>query len=393
MVRFISMLARPEFLLVAVTLTGCARGGKPPELAPAANSLRAEDLVGKWRLVRAGGEPPAEMWIYSREIDIAADGVWKAKQRGSGPLRGMNQDCGGTWSLADGVVTCTNGAAEPFKSQVKVESGRLIVEPDFSMGIAKKGPPVTGEYERPSPPGPRDREEMIAAMKFVKAPRGTFWMGWDSAEKQSRQVEIKQGFELAAYPVTQGQWQELMGNNPSEFSRNGRNSGMVPWDDDDLLRFPVESVSWNDAQEFLKKLNEREKGKGWLYRLPSEAEWEYACRGTATSREECSFDFYLDRPTNELSPKFANFNSGKNDVTVKVGSYPPNKLGLYDMHGKLSQWCDDRADPKGTARVVRGGNWAWTGKGCWAAARNEFEPSSRLNYCGFRVARVAYGGK
>ena len=386
MVRFVSTLAQAEFMLVAMlTLTGCSRGGNGKEQPPSANAVRAEDLVGKWRLVRAGGQPPAEMWIYSREIDIAADGTWTATQRGAGQLRGMNQNCGGTWSLADGVVTYTNGGADSLKSQVRVESGRLIVEPDFKMGMVKTGPAVAGEYERPSPKGPKDNEDLIAAMKFVKVPGGTFWMGWDSDNKQNRQVQIEQDFELAAYTVTQGQWQELMGNNPSAFSR-------LPYDAEDLQRFPVENVSWNDVQEFLKKLNEREKGKGRLYRLPTEAEWEYACRGAATSREECSFDFYLDKPTNELSPKLANFNH-QNDVTVKVGSYPPNKLGLYDMHGNVQQWCDDLEDPKGTERMTRGGNWAWASSECRAAARRGCPPSLRLNYCGFRVARVASGGK
>jgi len=405
-VRFISTLAKAGFVLAAmVTLSGCSGGGNVTEQRPSPNSLRAEDLVGKWRLVRAGGQPPTEMWIYSREMDIAADGTWKVTQRGAGKvLAGMNQTCGGTWSLADGVVTYTNGGADSLKSQVKLESGRLIVEPDFQMGMVKKGPPVTGEYERPAPPGPKVKEDLIVSMKFVKVPKGTFWMGWDSDKKQSRQVEVKQDFELAAYTVMQGQWQELMGNNPSEFSRHGRNSGRVPYDDEDLARFPVECVSWNDVQAFLKKLNEREKGKGWLYRLPSEAEWEYACRGAATSKEECSFDFYLDKPTNELSPKLANFGN-KNPatlvfvaggVTVKVGSYPPNKLGLYDMHGNVEQWCEDLAHPKiktVTARVARGGNWAWSSKGCRAAARDTHEPKYRLNYVGFRLARVAHGSK
>jgi formylglycine-generating enzyme required for sulfatase activity len=153
-------------------------------------------------------------------------------------------------------------------------------------------------------------------------------------------------------------------------------------------------VSWNDVQGFLKKLNEREKGKGWLYRLPTEAEWEYACRGAATSKEQCSFDFYLDKPTNELSPKFANF--GNKNVTVKVGSYPPNKLGLYDMHGNVQQWCEDLWNPKiptVTARVTRGGNWAWSEKGCRAATRATHPPSRAFNYVGFRVARVASDSK
>src|SRR5205814_3848525 len=156
--------------------------------------------------------------------------------------------------------------------------------------------------------------------------------------------EIRQEFEIAVHTVTQGQWQAVMGNNPSWFSRDGGGQDRVKGiKDEELKQFPVEQVSWDDAQEFIQKLNEKEKGKGWLYRLPTEAEWEYACRGGATSEEECSFDYYFAKPTNDLSSKEANFYGDKPAGTAdkgpnlqrptNVGSYPPNKLGLYDMHG------------------------------------------------------------
>ena len=149
-----------------------------------------------------------------------------------------------------------------------------------------------------------------------------------------------------------------MGKNPSYFSRDGEGKDKVKdIKDEDLKHFPVETVSWDDAQEFIKKLNEKEKGQGYLYRLPSEAEWEYACRGGATSEEECSYHFYFAKPTNDLSSKEANFDGnfpfGKADKgpyldrTTKVGSYAPNKVGLYDMHGNVWQWCEDLCDPKG----------------------------------------------
>src|SRR5262249_35232513 len=198
---------------------------------------------------------------------------------------------------------------------------------------------------------------------------------------------------------TQGQWQELMGNNPSWFSRQGGGKNQVKDSkDEDLKQFPVERVSWTDVQAFLKKLNEQEKGKGYVYRLGTEAEWEYACRGGATTEAECSYHFYLEKPTNDLSSKQANFHGdfpyGKGERgpnlgrPTKVGSYASNKLGLYDMHGNVWQWCEDLFDPKGSDRVLRGGSWSLIGSDCRAANRIRYAPTFRYSSLGFRLARV-----
>jgi uncharacterized protein (TIGR02996 family) len=140
-------------------------------------------------------------------------------------------------------------------------------------------------------------------MEFVLVPRGSFWMGGGGGKPGEKQVEMPHEFYLGVYPVTQGQWQDVMGSNPSWFSRTGGGKGKVrKIADADLHQFPVEQVSWEDVQEFIRKLNEQEPAQsGWVYRLPTEEEWEYACRGGASSLEECSFDFYFDRPTNDLS--------------------------------------------------------------------------------------------
>jgi formylglycine-generating enzyme required for sulfatase activity len=198
------------------------------------------------------------------------------------------------------------------------------------------------------------------------------------------------------HDVTQGQWEAIMGNNPSWFSRKGMGSNaVVGISDEELKLFPVESVSWNDVQEFLKKLNEKERGRGYWYRLPSEAEWEYACRGGATSLEECSYYFYLDKPTNVLSSEQANFD-GKTPFgkapkgpylgrTTRVGAYPSNKLGLCDMHGNVWQWTDAAVD---SYRVLRGGSWKFDGVYCRAADRHWELPTVRADFSGFRLARV-----
>ena len=161
--------------------------------------------------------------------------------------------------------------------------------------------------------------------------------------------------------------------------------------DAELKQFPVENVSWEDCQLFIKKLNEREKESGWVYRLPKEAEWEYACRGGPIDRLDSAFDFYFAKPTNTLLPNQANFEYGKGlKRTCKVGSYEPNLLGLYDMHGNASEWCDDAEKTADGAshRVGRGGDWFNDAGNCRAALRGTNPPSVRPSNLGLRLARV-----
>lgn len=257
----------------------------------------------------------------------------------------------------------------------------------------------------PKDPPPPEKQPGPGGMTFVKVPAGTFWMSHDRKNAQ-RQETIKDDFYLAQHTVTQGQWLSMMGNNPSSYSREGLSQVVVKTiTDEELEQFPVENVSWNEAQEFLKRLNEKEKGRGWLYRLPTEAEWEYACRGAVTSKEDCSFDFYFDRPTNDLDATQANIRgdspAGKGTMEpglyrpCKVGSFQPNRLGLYDMHGNVWQWCDDLFDAKAAGaqigqaeRVFRGGGWRNPASECRAGYRRGGEPSGGSAYVGFRVARV-----
>lgn len=233
---------------------------------------------------------------------------------------------------------------------------------------------------------------------FSLLPRGTFYMG--DGGKPSTKTEIKEAFKIAVHTVTQSQWQAVMGTNPSWFSRTGDGSNAVKdISDDELKLFPVESVSWNDVQEFIRKLNaqEQKRGSGYVCRLPTEAEWEYACRGGVTSPEECAYHFYFDKPTNDLSSKQANFDGnypfGKVNKgpylarPTKVGLYAPNKLGLYDMHGNVWEWCDvsDLYEPGNPVRVLRGGSWYTDGENCRSALRGRLGPDSRYQGCGFRL--------
>jgi formylglycine-generating enzyme required for sulfatase activity/tRNA A-37 threonylcarbamoyl transferase component Bud32 len=269
------------------------------------------------------------------------------------------------------------------------------LKPNREVTIGRKGcEPADAVLER-------DRS---VPMTFVRLPRGTFYMGWGgmNPDPKSKEVargvrtEIKEDFEIAVHAVTQGQWQAVMGDNPSYYSRFGTGRKKVKdVSDEELKLFPVEQVSWKDAQEFIKKLNEKERGRGYVYRLPTNAEWEYACRGGATSEAECSFHYYLDKPTNVLSLDLANFGGvGKSlHRPTRVGAYPPNKLGLCDMHGNVWQWCEDLPDPRQRHRRARGGSHGTRAHCCQVAFVYTFFPEEHTQDMGFRLVRVRQSAK
>jgi formylglycine-generating enzyme required for sulfatase activity len=223
-------------------------------------------------------------------------------------------------------------------------------------------------------------------MEFALVPSGTFWMGGQDGKCGDKQVTIDRDFYIGVYPVTQEEWLKVMGTNSSHFQwgRGGADklSGVG---DADLKRFPVESVSWDDCQTFIKKLNESLKETDWMYRLPREVEWEYACRGAATTQALCGWSFYLRAPTNTLSAQQANFVDSALGRTCKVGSYEANALGLFDMHGNVWEWCEDAY---GSERMIRGGGWIDAAEDGRAANNRWLRSTIRYERLGLRLVRV-----
>jgi len=270
----------------------------------------------------------------------------------------------------------------PYKKRINVLAGHSI---SLYVELSHQSSPISAQQAITNNIG----------MNFVLIPAGQFIMGSPPYEprrfdaENQHEVRISKPFYLQTTEVSQGQWKKVMGDNPSYFKDCGDEC-------------PVENVSWNDAQKFIIKLNQMEGTN--RYRLPSEAEWEYACRAETTTAfvtGDC------------ISTDQANYNGnypGKNcpkgrypGKTVRVGSFDPNAWGVHDMHGNVWEWVEDdwHDDYKGApddgrawigesrsdGRVFRGGSWFSSARGCRSARRGSFPPGSHYSDLGFRLAR------
>jgi serine/threonine protein kinase/formylglycine-generating enzyme required for sulfatase activity len=281
---------------------------------------------------------------------------------------------------------------------VRLLDNKLLA--DLEGEIALPGPapePKIAPTVAPTPKSTATRPSAFTNsldMEFVLVPKGKSRLGGGGGTPGEQEVVIAHDFYLGTYEVTQEEWEKVMDLNPSNFQREGRGRESVAnVDDRELKRFPVENVSWDDGQLFLEALNKRENATGWFYRLPKEAEWEYACRGgPTTNQSDTSFDFYFDKPTNQLLPEQAKIQNTLRR-TCKVGSYQPNRLGLYDMHGNVWEWCDDTARDadRSERRVLRGGCWDNTPLECRSTAFITRPSGLRWISHGFRIARVPVG--
>lgn len=212
-------------------------------------------------------------------------------------------------------------------------------------------------------------------------------------DETQHSVTLTQGFFIGKYLVTQRDYTAVVSNNPSWFNgvQGGTDYGI------DLNR-PVESVYWFAAVNYCALLTQREQQAGrlptnWVCRLPTEAEWEYACRAGTSTRFS-----YGDDPNYAALPGYAWFSGNSTNLSHEVGLKLPSPAGLYDVHGNVYEWCADYygpyptgpvTDPQGpsagSARVFRGGSWQYGGAACRSAGRYSSDPTSKFSFLGFRV--------
>jgi formylglycine-generating enzyme required for sulfatase activity len=267
--------------------------------------------------------------------------------------------------------------------------GALTTRPDRVAAQSVKIEPGRKPTPKPAAPTPTPRNPIgnrtprraAPEIEMVLIPGGDFLMGSPENEPGRSEVEGPQhrvtvpSFYIGKYEVTQAQWRAVMGNNPSRFKGDN---------------LPVERVSWNDAKEFCRKLSQM---TGEEYRLPSESEWEHACRARTTGAFAGDFD----------AMTWYGLNS--NSRTHPVGQKQPNAFGLYDMHGNVREWCEDdwrdsyanapsdgsawvESPSRGLYRVFRGGSWHQGPGYSRSAMRMDVEPGFRDGQVGFRVVKA-----
>jgi formylglycine-generating enzyme required for sulfatase activity len=312
-----------------------------------------------------------------------------------------------TEKVSDEVPKLIKGGARQTPEERKTLKGKApVLVAGLGAGAPREDPPARKVGVKKEAPGTEkvveDKDKTITnsiGMKLVRIPPGTFMMGspktenGDYNERPQHQVTITKPFYMGVYTVTQEEYEKVMGSNPSAYSAKGwqkaKVAGMT------TSRFPVETVSWHDAVQFCEKLSalEKEKADGREYRLPTEAEWEYACRAGTTTR-------YHSGDDEDDLMKVGWYKANSGGRTHNVGKKKANAWGLFDMHGNVFQWCHDRypsgykegheTDPKGPkngeARVLRGGSYGLWPSACRAASRAGSTPEHRLTLSwGFRV--------
>lgn len=339
------------------------------------------DLPGAF--ARAGKDAPEFKAVYRSSFDLFP---YKMQEISLVPVKGGPP--GGAQPWYDGYPR--PAGKDPVQWMIEstakaISEGKLIIDgiPQLwaASWMAQRTAEASGMVESGGKP---DRFTTKNGMTFVYVHPGSFFMGrpWDElgilSTETFHMVTLKNGLYMQTTEVTQGQWKAVMGQNPSHFKDCGEDC-------------PVESVSWEDVQAFIQRMNQKGKNR---YRLPSEAEWEYACRAGSAGAYSFGDDAWK-------MGEYAWYNANSENKTHPVAKLKSNAFGLYDMHGNVGEWCEDyyfgsykgapndgRAwvdDPRGSDRILRGGSWYYPAEFCRSAERSSHEPVIRKFNLGFRL--------
>ena len=353
-------------LATSFAIVGTALAQLPPDIMVDRHLVRAERLIAGEDFGSALAEMDAIVALQEKhdlqlpdEFDFKYSEVAFAAGRTKAAIDSLND-----YLLAAGR------SGEFYRQALE-----LLDKAELAAAAAEAGAEAAAEAARRRP----GESRVFDGMEFVWVPAGEFRMGSTSAEAEPgeqpvTQVRISRGFWLGKYEVTQSEWQAVMETNPSEFSGCGR--------------CPVDNVSWDDVQDLIRRLNAR--AGETRYRLPTEAEWEYAARAGTSG----------DRYAEDLDA-IAWYDEGSDSRSHPVGQKEPNAWGLYDMLGnvieRVQDWygrypggtvTDPRGPRFGSDRVIRGGSWWYPAWGSRASYRADISPSEAGSLVGFRLLRM-----
>jgi formylglycine-generating enzyme required for sulfatase activity len=377
----VSELRRERIAKILFRLSPADSLERPPE---SLIILRNGDFLGgriqpdKLRIRQSGAEPGEFLLAGLAALDFSE---WPVGLVRVEPVHGDAWE--GTMSPLDVQIELAIGLPLTIYSD-RIASIRRWTGLSFELA-GRIGIPSTPAHR---PAGPTN----VISPGLVWIPPGEFFLGSPNEEKDreldegpSTRAIIPDGFWIAAHEVTQADYESLIGRNPSQYTGDGRR--------------PVEKVNWQEATDFCRALNAREQAAGRLpdgyaFRLPTELEWEYACRaGTSTRFSHGDDPGYLETP----GYAWCGHNSGSS--THPVGTLKPNPWGLFDMHGNVWEWCLDAwsgvypggtitnavSAPQGSLRVARGGSWLYDPRFCRSANRDSYGMLNRCSDVGFRV--------
>ena len=288
--------------------------------------------------------------------------------------------------LDNGKVVAQNSQNSKMKENSIATPTGVVTSPPSTNSNSLPASPL-----RPSGNQEPDRYTNTLGMDLVLVKPGHFRLGGTGGDKFRKAVEIQSEYYIGICEVTQEQWFRITAEQPSHFSRKGGGATAVAEvPDATLARFPVENVSWKDVMAFIARLNTNELNPGWEYRLPTETEWEFACRGGhLIGQDEDLLDYYGFTPSKEITREAANLGDPTGQPKP-TGSFGPNRLGLFEMHGNVAEWCSDIHIPKNQQigvpdHVIKGGSWASPSEHGRAGATFTTNENGKTWALGFRL--------